>query len=105
MAKRSERQEAIGLLAAAFEGVLNDDLIVERRTWKTLLRLPKLTIQKELRRLKIPETRVGRCILGLLNDGEEQVAAVWTLDKKGKEDLLLLGDQEQMIGTYRPGSL
>ena len=104
MAKRKENQEAIALLADVFESALEDDLNVERRTWQTLLRLPKSIIKKELKRLQIPESRVGRCTLGLIRDGEEQIAAVWILDKKGKEDLLVLGDQDGLIGICRPSN-
>ena|ERR1700680_4545734 len=101
MAKRQDNQEGIGLLADVLESAFDDDLNVERRTWKTLLRLPKLTIKKELKRLRIPESRVGRCTLGLIRDGEEQIAAVWILDKRGVEEMLILGDQERIIGTCR----
>jgi hypothetical protein len=102
MAKRQGNKEAIELLADVLESALEDDLKVERRTWQTLIRLPKLTIKKALKRLRIPESRVGRCTLGLLRDGEEQIAAVWVLDKRGEAELLLVGDQEGIIGSARP---
>ena len=102
MAKRQENPEPIALLASVFESALADDLNVERRTWQTLLQLPKSIIKKELKRLRIPESRIGRCTLALIRDGEEQIAAVWVLDKKGQQDLLILGDQDGIIGTCRP---
>ena len=104
MAKRQKNTEALALLASIFESALEDDLIVERRTWQALLRLPKSYIKKELKRLHIPESRVGHCTLGLIRDGEEQIAAVWILNKKGQEDLVILGDQEGIIGAFRPFS-
>ena len=94
-------QDALGLVVDILLSSEVDDLIIEERTWKTLLPGPKRTLSQELKRRHVPESRIKRCLLALTNDGEQQLAALWIANAKGTDESVVLGDQDRSYGIYK----
>ncbi len=99
------RGDLIALIRGILEAEYQEELIVEHRTWDTLLKHPKANVQKELQRRGIEESKIDSCVLGIMDDGEEQIAVVSVNVGKPIDKMLIAADQERLLGVYEPPSL
>jgi len=91
-------------LGMLIDAALEDELIVERRTWKSLLVRPKAHLSRELKRLGLSPKQVGDCTQALSNDGEEQIAVI-SVGRGGHQwpnEITIAADQDQLIGAFDP---
>lgn len=96
---RERLEDMILMVVNIFASYCDEDFFVKERTVDSLLRHPTAVMKKELKRLGIPKSRAVRCLLGLIDDGEWQIAAVWVKGKSGQGNFVIIGDQERIYGS------
>ena len=102
----SANNYAVSCLARVLDSAVSDDLIVERRTWDTLLKLPKEAAGPRTERRKLSADWIVDCTLALADDEEEQIVVITVGDGSDvpKYYVTIAADQDSLIGVFDQGA-